>query len=72
MLLALDIVYAPSSIGLVQQLSKIPIKRFLYKRSTNAAFNHVMAQSVDFHSTQDSAEVMEAIEQGRILGDDFE
>ncbi|KAH6621995.1 P-loop containing nucleoside triphosphate hydrolase protein [Boeremia exigua] len=69
---ALDIFHAESGLLFIQDLSKIPIKQFSYKKLTNAAFNHVMAQSVDFHSTQDSAEVMKAVEQGEALGDVLE
>ncbi|KAL1591326.1 hypothetical protein SLS60_012070 [Paraconiothyrium brasiliense] len=65
---ALDVIYDESGILFLQQLSKIPIKQFSYKKLTNAAFNHVMAQSIDFHSTRDVAEVMKAIEQGEALG----
>ncbi|KEQ78736.1 P-loop containing nucleoside triphosphate hydrolase protein [Aureobasidium pullulans EXF-150] len=66
--LALDVANCESGLLLVQELSKIPIKQFSYRGLTNAAFNHVMAQSIDFHSTQDSAEVMKAVEQGESLG----
>ncbi|THY20297.1 P-loop containing nucleoside triphosphate hydrolase protein [Aureobasidium pullulans] len=66
--LALDVANCESGLLLVQELSKIPIKQFSYRALTNAAFNHVMAQSIDFHSTQDSAEVMKAVEQGESLG----
>lgn len=68
----LDILYGESGVGFIQELSKIPIKQFSYKKLTNAAFNHVMAQSMDFHSTRDSAEIMKAIEQGEALGNALE
>ncbi|KAH8695886.1 P-loop containing nucleoside triphosphate hydrolase protein [Phaeosphaeriaceae sp. PMI808] len=67
-----DILSGESGVHLVQELAKIPIKRFSYKEITNAAFKHVMAQSIDFHSTQDSAEVMKAIEQGFALSNVLE
>jgi ABC-type transport system involved in Fe-S cluster assembly fused permease/ATPase subunit len=67
-LLVLDIANHESGLVLVQNLAKIPIKQFSYSTITNAAFNHVMAQSFDFHSTHDSAEVMKTIEQGESLG----
>jgi ABC-type transport system involved in Fe-S cluster assembly fused permease/ATPase subunit len=70
--LALDVLNGESGLLFVQELSKIPIKQFSYKKLTNAAFNHVMAQSIDFHSTQDSAEVMKAVEQGEALGNVLE
>ncbi|KAI4727799.1 P-loop containing nucleoside triphosphate hydrolase protein [Aureobasidium sp. EXF-10728] len=66
--LALDVANCESGLLLIQELSKIPIKQFSYRAVTNAAFNHVMAQSIDFHSTQDSAEVMKAVEQGESIG----
>ncbi|CAD0105940.1 unnamed protein product [Aureobasidium uvarum] len=66
--LALDVANSEAGLLLVQELSKIPIKQFSYRGVTNAAFNHVMAQSLDFHSTQDSAEVMKAVEQGESIG----
>ncbi|KAJ4983475.1 ABC transporter [Stagonosporopsis vannaccii] len=70
--LALDILHSESGLIFIQDLSKIPIKQFSYKALTNAAFNHVMAQSVDFHSTQDAAEVMKGVEQGEALGNVLE
>jgi ABC-type transport system involved in Fe-S cluster assembly fused permease/ATPase subunit len=70
--LALDVLSGESGLLFVQELSKIPIKQFSYKQLTNAAFNHVMSQSIDFHSTQDSAEVMKAVEQGEALGNVLE
>ncbi|KAF2010910.1 P-loop containing nucleoside triphosphate hydrolase protein [Aaosphaeria arxii CBS 175.79] len=70
--LGLDVLHGSSGLGLIQDLSKIPIKQFSYKRLTNAAFNHVMAQSIDFHSTQDSAEIMKAVEQGEAVGNVLE
>ena len=70
--LALDALNGDSGLVLVQELTTIPIKQFSYSKLTNAAFNHVMAQSIDFHSTQDSAEVMKAVEQGEALGNVLE
>ena len=70
--LALDHLNSESGLIFVQELSKIPIKQFSYKQLTKAAFNHVMSQSIDFHSTQDSAEVMKAVEQGEALGNVLE
>lgn len=70
--LVIDILHSDSGIGFIQGLSKIPIKQFSYIKLSNAAFNHVMAQSIDFHSTQDSAEVMKANEQGEALGNVLE
>ncbi|KAF2856449.1 P-loop containing nucleoside triphosphate hydrolase protein [Plenodomus tracheiphilus IPT5] len=70
--LALDALNGESGLLFVQELSKIPIKQFSYKQLTNAAFKHVMSQSIDFHSTQDSAEVMKAVEQGEALGNVLE
>lgn len=67
-LLLLDVANHESGLVLIQNLSKIPIKQFSYNTLTNAAFNHVMAQSFDFHSTHDSAEVMKTIEQGESVG----
>ncbi|KAI4941727.1 hypothetical protein J4E91_010601 [Alternaria rosae] len=70
--LVLDHLNGDSGLILVQELSNIPVKQFSYKQLTNAAFNHVMSQSIDFHSTQDSAEVMKAVEQGEALGNVLE
>ncbi|KAJ3549576.1 hypothetical protein NM208_g434 [Fusarium decemcellulare] len=53
--------------GLIESLAKIPIKQFSYRQITNAAFNHVLALPMEFHSERDSAEVMKAIEQGESL-----
>ncbi|OAL43478.1 heavy metal tolerance protein [Pyrenochaeta sp. DS3sAY3a] len=66
--LALDVVHAESGILLLQRLAKIPVQQFSYKELSNAAFNHVMSQSLDFHSTQDTADVMKAVEQGEAFG----
>lgn len=55
--------------GLIRLLARIPIKQFSYRQVTNAAFNHVLTLSMDFHSERDSAEVMKAIEQGESLTD---
>lgn len=65
---ALDVLDDESGLILIQDLAKIPVKQFSYRELTNYAFNHVMSQSIDFHSTQDSAEVMMAVEQGEALG----
>ncbi|KAI4914430.1 hypothetical protein J4E85_010493 [Alternaria conjuncta] len=70
--LLLDHLNSESGLIFIQELSKIPIKQFSYKQLTNAAFSHVMSQSIDFHSTQDSAEVMKAVEQGEALGNVLE
>lgn len=67
-----DVVSGESGILLLQELSKIPIRRYSYEAITNAAFKHVMDQSIDFHSTQDSAEVMKSIEQGFALSNVLE
>jgi ABC-type multidrug transport system fused ATPase/permease subunit len=56
-----------TGLGLVQALAKIPIKQFSYRGLTNAAFNHVLSLSMEFHSERDSGEVMKAIEQGGSL-----
>ena len=71
-LLVLDILYAKSGVLFIQELSKIPIKQCSYKKLTNAAFSQVMSQSIDFHSTQDSAEIMKTIGQGGALGNVLE
>ncbi|GAQ06099.1 heavy metal tolerance protein [Aspergillus lentulus] len=43
------------------------IEQFSYKQLTNAAFSHVLGLLMEFHSEQDTAEVMKAIEQGAAL-----
>ncbi|KAF3031241.1 hypothetical protein E8E11_000222 [Didymella keratinophila] len=70
--LALDILNSGSGVSFIQDLAKIPIKQFSYRELTNHAFSHVMRQSIGFHSTQDSAEVMKAVEQGEALGNVLE
>lgn len=70
--LALDVLNSGSGVPFLQDLAKIPIKQFSYRKLTNHAFTHVMSQSIDFHSTQDSAEVMKAVEQGEALGNVLE
>jgi ABC-type transport system involved in Fe-S cluster assembly fused permease/ATPase subunit len=67
-LFALEVLNGASGLHFIQDLAKIPIKQFSYRELTNFAFTHVMSQSIDFHSTQDSAEVMKAVEQGEALG----
>lgn len=63
----LDVLSHNVLIEMVQSLAKIPIKQFSYRQLTNAAFNHVLSLSMDFHSERDSAEVMKAVEQGEAL-----
>ncbi|GFF28966.1 heavy metal tolerance protein [Aspergillus lentulus] len=43
------------------------IEQFSYKQLTNAAFSPVLVLLMEFHSEQDTAEVMKAIEQGAAL-----
>ncbi|XWX00281.1 hypothetical protein V2A60_008301 [Cordyceps javanica] len=54
-------------IGLVEKLTKIPVQQYSYKKLSNAAFSHVMSLEMNFHDSQDSAEVMKAVEQGEAL-----
>lgn len=65
--LVLRLLNSPSGVGIVMELSKIPIQQFSYRQISNAAFSHVMGLSMEFHSERDSAEVMKAIEQGEAL-----
>lgn len=65
--LLLTLLNSESGVGLIDQLTKIPIKQFSYRQVTNAAFNHVMSLGLEFHSERDSAEVMKSIEQGEVL-----
>lgn len=65
--LLLVLINDDAGLGLVRDLAKIPIKQYSYRQLTNAAFNHVMSLSMEFHSERDSAEVMKAIEQGESL-----
>lgn len=65
--LVLVLINDDAGLGLVSDLAKIPVKQFSYRQLTNAAFNHVMSLSMEFHSERDSAEVMKAIEQGESL-----
>jgi ABC-type multidrug transport system fused ATPase/permease subunit len=65
--LLLTLLCDDTGLGLVESLAKIPIKQFSYRQLTNAAFNHVMSLSMEFHSERDSAEVMKAIDQGESL-----
>ncbi|KAL0939820.1 ABC transporter [Colletotrichum truncatum] len=65
--LLLTLISDDACLGLILSLAKIPITQFSYRQLTNAAFNHVMSLSMDFHSDRDSAEVMKAIEQGDAL-----
>ncbi|KAI5459352.1 P-loop containing nucleoside triphosphate hydrolase protein [Mariannaea sp. PMI_226] len=65
--LVLKMLYSECGLKLLEELAKIPIKQFSYRRIANAAFSHVMSLSMEFHSERDSAEVMKAIEQGEAL-----
>ncbi|KAK2616178.1 hypothetical protein QQS21_000810 [Conoideocrella luteorostrata] len=56
-----------SVLAMTEELAKIPIEQFSYRQLTNAAFNHVMALTMEFHSDKDSAEIMKAVEQGEAL-----
>lgn len=70
--LILVLINDSAGLGLVEELAKIPVKQFSYRQLTNAAFNHVMSLSMEFHSERDSAEVMKAIEQGGSLANVLE
>ncbi|KAL6884706.1 ABC transporter [Trichoderma evansii] len=70
--LVLTLLNEQSGIGLIESLIKIPIKQFSYRQISNAAFNHIMSLSLDYHSERDSAEVMKAIEQGEALANILE
>ncbi|KAM3511627.1 hypothetical protein MY11210_004711 [Beauveria gryllotalpidicola] len=54
-------------IGFVEKLTKIPVQQFSFKNLSNLAFSHVMSLEMSFHDSQDSAEVMKAVEQGEAL-----
>ncbi|KGQ04240.1 Heavy metal tolerance protein [Beauveria bassiana D1-5] len=54
-------------IGFVEKLTKIPVQQFSFKKLSNLAFSHVMSLEMNFHDSQDSAEVMKAVEQGEAL-----
>ncbi len=69
---AVDVLTGESGLDLLLEMMKIPITRYSYTKITNRAFQHVMAQSIDFHSTQDAAEVMKAVEQGFALSNILE
>ncbi|KAK7227738.1 hypothetical protein V2G26_015741 [Clonostachys chloroleuca] len=68
----LELLHGSSGVDLIADLAKIPVQQFSYRGVTNAAFNHVMSQALDFHSDRDSAEVMKAIEQGEALNNILE
>lgn len=65
--LAFSLLYDESGLGLVENLVKLPIQSFSYRRLVNAAFGHVMTLSMDFHTDKDPAETMKAISQGEAL-----
>ena len=65
--LVLELSNSDTGLGLIRGLVKIPIEQFSYRQITNAAFEHIMNLSIDFHNDRDSAEVMTAIEQGKSL-----
>lgn len=56
-----------SGVFLVEKLTKIPVQQYSYKQLSNLAFGHVMSLEMNFHDSQDSAEVMKAVEQGEAL-----
>ncbi|VUC24758.1 unnamed protein product [Clonostachys rosea] len=68
----LQFLHGTSGAEMLVDLAKIPVEQFSYRGVTNAAFNHVMSQGLDFHSDRDSAEVMKAIEQGEALNNILE
>ena len=65
--LLLSLLSEDSGVGLVENLARISINQFSYRKIANAAFGHVMNLGMDFHSERDSAEVMKAVEQGEAL-----
>ncbi|KAJ4148500.1 hypothetical protein LMH87_002966 [Akanthomyces muscarius] len=60
----LTLLNGDSGIFCVEKLTKIPVQQYSYKKLSNAAFSHVMSLEMNFHDSQDSAEVMKAVEQG--------
>ncbi|KAJ6116150.1 hypothetical protein N7523_005582 [Penicillium sp. IBT 18751x] len=63
----LQLIRGDAGLGLIQTLSKIPIRQFSYRQITNAALDRVLNLSMDFHIENDSAEVIKAIDQGGAL-----
>ncbi|KAJ5318693.1 hypothetical protein N7476_005113 [Penicillium atrosanguineum] len=63
----LQLIRGDAGLGLMQTLSKIPIRQFSCRQITNAALARVLNLSMNFHIESDSAEVMKAIEQGGAL-----
>lgn len=63
----LTLLNGDSGIFCVEKLTKIPVQQYSYKKLSNAAFSHVMSLEMNFHDSQDSAEVMKAVEQGEAL-----
>ncbi|RKK75268.1 hypothetical protein BFJ69_g7858 [Fusarium oxysporum] len=65
--LALSAISEEGAIGLIKTLVRIPTRQFSYRQITNSAFNHIMSLSMDFHTAEDSAEMMAAVQQGKSL-----
>ena len=54
-------------LGSIRALLWIPISQALYQRLTCAAFEHVLALSLDFHLSKRVGEVMSALSKGSAL-----
>lgn len=67
--IAMVLIHSSCGISLVQGFVRVPITQYSYRQITIAAFNHIMQLSIDFHNDKDSAEVIQAVSQGRALGD---
>ena len=63
----LSVLNSHAGVSGIESLAKVPIEIFSYRQLTNAAFGHVMSLGIDFHSENDSGEVMRGINQGEAL-----
>lgn len=65
--LLLGVMDSDSGLGLINRLSRIPLREFSSQQVSNAAFAHVMSLDMEYHAEEDSAEMMKTIEQGAAL-----
>ena len=70
--MVLYVLKSRTGIPFLESMVEIPVSQFSYRRLTQAALDHVLSLSMDFHDDKDSGEVMKAVSQGRAIRDLFQ
>lgn len=61
-----------SVVDALQNRLWMPVQLNAYRKLSTASYNHVMNLSADFHDSKSSAEVFQALQQGKAVSDLFE